>query len=246
MKTSSASIRSWSRSATSCSTRGSSITPESVLPTSISDSSCRDQRVADSYRRAFSTATAACAASSVITSTSSSVNSPSRFSVRYRFPYATPRSMIGTPRKLVIGGWFGGKPVESGWSPRSGEAKRLRVADQHAEDAAPARPLADQLLGVRVDAGDEEALEPRSRRIDHPERGVAGFGELGGRLGDELEHRVERELAADGDACLDQRAEALLHGAIIRRTTKGGRSRPSVASGVAAQLMATAVFCGAT
>ena len=127
-----------------------------------------------------------------------------------------------------------------------GKAKWLRVADQHAEDASPARPLADQPLGVRVDAGDEEALEPCSRRIDHPERGVAGVGQLGRRLGDALEHRVERELAADGDACLDQRAEALLHGAIIRRTTKGGRSRPSVASGVAAQLMATAVFCGAT
>ena len=44
--------------------RGSSISVASALPTSASDLSSSPHRVADSYRRAFSTATAAWAASS--------------------------------------------------------------------------------------------------------------------------------------------------------------------------------------
>ena len=51
--------------------------------TSFSDSSWVDQRVADSYRRAFSIATAACEPSMTTASSSSSVKSaPPAFSVR--------------------------------------------------------------------------------------------------------------------------------------------------------------------
>src|SRR5438552_3825210 len=53
-------------------------------------------------------------------SSSSSVkSSPPSFSVRYRFPYATPRSRIGTPRNDRMGGWFGGKPTDRGSSAMS-------------------------------------------------------------------------------------------------------------------------------
>ena len=31
-------------------------------------------------------------------------------SVRYRLPTERPFTVIGTPRKLCIGGWFGGNP----------------------------------------------------------------------------------------------------------------------------------------
>src|SRR5205823_4416420 len=81
--TSRASISSRSRVATRSSSFRRSSSPTSALPISFSDSSCRDHAVDDSYRRAFSTATAACAASSVTSSSSSPVNaSPPSFSVR--------------------------------------------------------------------------------------------------------------------------------------------------------------------
>ena len=68
--------------ATRCKRRPRSSSPTSALPISFSDSSCRDQPVAASYSRAFSIATAACDASSVSSSSSSSVKSPVPFSVR--------------------------------------------------------------------------------------------------------------------------------------------------------------------
>ena len=74
------------------------------------------------------------------------------------------------------------------------QSQRARVGDQGAEDAAAARKVADlgHLLGV--DAGVDEALEPRSRRVDHAERGVTGAGQGGGRLGQLLQQIVQREL----------------------------------------------------
>ena len=63
------------------------------------------------WRRAFSMATPAAAASATVSSSSTSVNtSADCLSVRYRFPNTSPRTMIGTPRNDLIGGWFGGKP----------------------------------------------------------------------------------------------------------------------------------------
>ena len=125
-------------------------------------------------------------------------------------PKARPRSRIGTPRKPRIGGWWGGKPTERGSSlidsNRSGRASR----DQGAEDAAPAREVTDLGHGLVVDAGVDEALEPRPRRVDHAERGVAGAGQCGGRLGQLPQQIVQRELRAQCDAGRDEALQALL------------------------------------
>ena len=43
--------------------------------------------------------------------------------------------------------------------------------------------------------------------VDHAERRVSGAGELGRRLDEPLQQRVERELGAEGDAHPDQRAQ---------------------------------------
>ena len=43
--------------------------------------------------------------------------------------------------------------------------------------------------------------------VDHAERRVAGAGELGRRLDDALQQRVERELGAERDARVDEHAE---------------------------------------
>ena len=120
MSTSLAWMRLLSLLATRPSNGSSSSSPASASPISFIDSKWRSHRVDVSYSRVFSIATAACAARSSVRSSSSSVKShPPCFSVRYRFPYATPRRRIGTPRKLFIGGWLAGNPTERGSSPRS-------------------------------------------------------------------------------------------------------------------------------
>src|SRR5215218_2410214 len=61
------------------------------------------------------------------------------------------------------------------------QSQRLSVPDQHAED--PASPW------------------------DHAERRVAGPGQLGGRLDEALEERVERELRVERYSCVEERAK---------------------------------------
>ena len=82
-----------------------------------------------------------------------------------------------------------------------------RVADQHAEDAPAPRELADRGVRLGVDPGRVEALERLPRAVDDAERGVARPGQLGRRLDDPLEERVERELGGEA-RCPPRRARA--------------------------------------
>ncbi len=64
-----------------------------------------------SCRRAFSMAIPAWTANVSTRRWSASENSAApALSVRYRLPTERPFTVIGTPRKLCIGGWFGGNP----------------------------------------------------------------------------------------------------------------------------------------
>ena len=110
---------------------------------------------------------------------------------------------------MLIGGWFGGKPTERGSSREIVQPQRLRVADQDAEDPAAARQVADRGVRLGVDSGGDEALERRAAPVDHAQRRVARAGQLGGRLDEPLQQRVERELGRQGDAGLDQRPQAV-------------------------------------
>jgi hypothetical protein len=74
------------------------------------------------------------------------------------------------------------------------QPQRLRVADQHAENAAPARQLTDRCVRLGIDPRRQEPLERLPCLVDHAERGVASAGELGRRLDDPLQQRLEREL----------------------------------------------------
>src|SRR5215213_8874657 len=76
--------------------------------------------------------------------------------------------------------------------------------DEDAEDASPAREDADRGVRLLVDPRCQEALEILSAAIDHAERRVARFGQLGGRVDDALQQRVERELGAERDASVQQ------------------------------------------
>ena len=99
------------------------------------------------------------------------------------------------------------------------QPQRPGVADEHAEDPAAARQVADPRMRVLVDAVREEALELRPGLVDHAERGVTRAGEPRGRLDEPLQDGVERELGAEGDSDVHERpqAPAALHLAALRR-----------------------------
>ena len=92
----------------------------------------------------------------------------------------------------------GGKPTEAVVLGDVVQAERPRVADEDAQDAAPARQVADRRMGLGVDAVRDEALELSAGRVDDAERRVAGAGQLGGRLEEPLEQAssVSSELSA--------------------------------------------------
>ena len=87
------------------------------------------------------------------------------------------------------------------------QAQRLRVPDEDAEDAAPTGKLADRRVCLRVHARRQEALERLARLVDHAEGRVAGAGDLGGRLDDALQQRIEGKLGAERDPCVHEDAE---------------------------------------
>ena len=62
------------------------------------------------------------------------------------------------------------------------QAKQARVVDEHAEDAAAARRVADHGLRFRVETVDDEPLQTVSGAVDHAERRIAGAGQLRRRL----------------------------------------------------------------
>ena len=87
------------------------------------------------------------------------------------------------------------------------QPQRLRLADQHPEDAAPARQVADLRAQVVVDAVGDELLQLDPVRVDHAERRVASAGQLGRRLHEPVEQRVERQLRGDGESRREQRTQ---------------------------------------
>jgi len=92
------------------------------------------------------------------------------------------------------------------------EAQRARVADQHAEDAAAAREVADAAVGLLVDARGEEALERLAPLVEHADRGVAGAGHVARRFEQALEDGVRVELGDQRAARVEQTSEtALIH-----------------------------------
>ena len=106
------------------------------------------------------------------------------------------------------------------------QAQRLRVADQHAEDAAPARQVADRRVRLRVDAGGDEALElvsrrGRSRRARRSGRPVSSAAVSTRRC----EQRVERELRGEGDPRLEEAADAIGHAPTLSVPTRREKRR---------------------
>jgi hypothetical protein len=108
------------------------------------------------------------------------------------------------------------------------QAQRTRVANQHAEDAAAARQLADRGVGLGVDAVRDEALELLAARVEDAESRVACAGQLRGGLNEALEHRVERQLGAERDSGLDEPVE---RGFLLLRVHAQIRTYPQNSAG---------------
>jgi len=89
------------------------------------------------------------------------------------------------------------------------QPQRLRVADQDAENPPAAWEISDRRMRLGVDAGRQEALQTRPRLVDHPQRRIPRSGQLHGGLDELLQERVQRERRAEGDAGIDERAEAV-------------------------------------
>ena len=78
-----------------------------------------------------------------------------------------------------MAGWEADRP---GIVTQMGEAQGLSAVDQHAQNASPAREVADQPLALVVDADGDELFERRAARIDDAQRAVACAGQLDRRL----------------------------------------------------------------
>jgi hypothetical protein len=87
------------------------------------------------------------------------------------------------------------------------QPQRVCLANQHPEDAASARQGADGPVRLRVDAVRHEPLELEAACGDHAERRVAGASQLGGRLHEPLQERVQRQLGGDGQTGREERAQ---------------------------------------
>ena len=110
---------------------------------------------------------------------------------------------IGTPRKLCIGGWFGGKPYDCGCLVMSGIRTGRGSVMSRPEHAAPVRQVADRGVQLRIDAvGDEVGQLPV--RPDDAERAVAGADQLAGRRDDPLQRAAQVEVGADADHRVEQ------------------------------------------
>ena len=166
-----------SRLATSCSSGPSSSSLTSAAATSFSDSSCADQRVADSYRRAFSIATAACEASSATVSSSSSVKSPPCLLRQVEVAVGDPAQRDRHAEERVHRRMAGREADGARILGEIVQAQRVGIADEDAEDPAAGRQVADGGLRLRVDPRRQEPLEARAGGVDDAEGRVLRAGQ---------------------------------------------------------------------
>jgi len=90
------------------------------------------------------------------------------------------------------------------------ETQRPRTVDEHAEDATPARQVADRAMRLGVHPARDEALELAAIVIKDPECGVARAGDLARRLEHLVEHGFGVHLRQQAPADVDQAPQSLL------------------------------------
>ena len=113
-----------------------------------------------------------------------------RFSVMYRLPNTSPRTRTGTPRKerhrRVVRREADGRRVLA----QVGDAQRIGLGDQLAEDALALRQVAHPGAQLVVDADVDERRQTAASP-EHAERPVPGVDEVGGGLDDAAQRAVQ-------------------------------------------------------
>ena len=122
------------------------------------------------------------------------------------------------------------------------EAQRARVVDEHAEEAATARQVADGAMGVLVDPAREEAGELAASLVEDAERDVACPREVGGGLQEPVEHRLEVELGQQAAPGVDEAREPVL----VQAVERGHARRRAYRRACAATWGATVAAAGTT
>ena len=84
------------------------------------------------------------------------------------------------------------------------------MLDQHPENAAPLRQVADPAARPRIDAAGHEPLEPGAALVQHAEGGVSRAGDCARLVEDPLEHRLEIQLSEQRSADLEQPTNAFV------------------------------------
>ena len=92
-----------------------------------------------------------------------------------------------------------------------GEHERAGILDQHAEDPAAARQVADRRVGRGVDAAGEEALQRLAALVEHADRRVARAGQLTRGLEQPLQDHLEVERGDEGAAGLEEPCGGVVH-----------------------------------
>jgi hypothetical protein len=103
------------------------------------------------------------------------------------------------------------------------DTQRLGAVDQDAEDAAPARQVANAAVRLGVDAARDEALELAAVTIEDSERRIARACDLACRLEDLVEHRLRIELGEEPTTYIDQATQSLL----VEMVVHGSRLLPT-------------------
>ena len=103
----------------------------------------------------------------------------------------------------------GRKPYRPRILRELGEAERLPIAYQHAQDPSPERELPNPRLSLGVDANRDELLEAGAKPVDHSESAVTGTGQLDRGLDQQSKQRLERKLRAERDPRVDEATETL-------------------------------------
>ena len=124
------------------------------MPISFSDSSWRSQRVDDSYRRAFSIATAACAASSCVSSSSSLGEVVAALLLgQVEVPVGDAAEHDRDAEERLHRRVVAREADRARVVGEVVQPQRARLADEDAEDPAAARQVADRRVRLGVDAG---------------------------------------------------------------------------------------------
>ena len=134
-----------------------------------------------------------------------------------------PPTRIGTPRKLCIGGWCGGKPYDRGCRRMSGRRTGSGCAMSSPSTPLPVGCVPIVRSASRVQPGHEELAELAAPLVEHAERAVAGAAEPRRRLDDAAQHVGQAQVACDSDDRVQQSASLVAGEFRQDRGFSGGR-----------------------